>query len=249
MRQMDDCRQVKRSARQDWHDKLVAGVTGRGFGGWALVALTLLVAACHSEPAPATGNSAVFGSCEDATDMPTEDGRRLLPDLGISERFTGADKVPARRVSLDEALALKEAIEMPFLSAGDEDEEDDDQDAAEPSPPRYWRLHAFDEQRLYFVTAELKIRCPHFGCRDLVVDAKLAVERTPDTERQLGVAQEIAFWTTGSGGIRGGMTTRELHARLGPPASEYALQPAGWSVHQYATVHVIVIGCWVVGTT
>jgi hypothetical protein len=102
-------------------------------------------------------------------------------------------------VDLHTALQTREAVETEFHSA-----------YGRPGHLR-WFFHAFDGETLDFVVAR-------YDAEELryVAQRRLRVRRSREAERTLGVVGVVREYEIGMGGVRAGMSSRQVVAVAGP---------------------------------
>ncbi len=110
------------------------------------------------------------------------------------------DMVSFVDVDLHTALDTRDAVEIEFQSA-----------SGRAGHPR-WFFYAFDGTNLDFVVAtyEPSDRTPRY-----VALRRLRVKRSPDAERELGVAEVVREYEIGVGGVRAGMSSRQVMSVAG----------------------------------
>ncbi len=104
-------------------------------------------------------------------------------------------------VDLHTALDTREAVDSEFQAW-----------YGRPGHPR-WFFHAFDGKNLDFVVARYE-PSDEDDAR-YVAQRRLRVKRTPDAEKALGVVDVVREYEIGMGGVRAGMSSRQVLAVAG----------------------------------
>ena len=149
----------------------------------------------------------------------------IVPQLIIGLAFPGAEKAPHEKVTLSQAIGLKNS----FSSNRPASEGD-----------REWFFEGFDARTLYFFVGRYHVRCRMLGCQDYVVEKIYEVPRG-EAERALEVEGTIAMYERGYNGVRAGMSEAELVALKGQPKSKSTEQPFGVSWWAYDDMRVLVV--------
>jgi hypothetical protein len=149
----------------------------------------------------------------------------VVPHLIVGLAFPGAEKAPHEKITLAQAIALRNSL-TPNRPANEGDRE--------------WFFHGFDKATLYFFVGRYHVRCGGLGCQDYVVERIYEVPRG-EAERALDVAGTIAMYERGSKGVHAGMRAEDVIAIKGEPQSKSVEQYVGWSWWTYPDMRVLVV--------
>lgn len=144
-------------------------------------------------------------------------GFHEVPQGLVHVVFTEVDVAPLEELSGREAVKLREKVaaehRRTYLDEGHV----------------AWFFHGFDEEQLYFFVARWEPGDIVGGTYHVLT--RYEVRRTRRVERALGVADDIAEYERGAGGLRAGMSQQEVEAARGVP--ERVIQLGPWGAFDY----------------
>ncbi len=160
---------------------------------------------------PRVGALLVLLACEPTGDS-TSPHHHVIPQGLVHVAFAGEDTAPRERLTLRDALAVRDAIELSYRTTYQDRDH------------RKWFFHAFDRRFLEFQVARWLPR--ELGSL-YIVERRIFVRRDRRSVAALDVADRIAEYEQGAGDLRAGMTPEEVTRRRGPPEHVQQLGPFG----------------------
>jgi hypothetical protein len=156
-------------------------------------------------------------------------GPTQLTTVSIGLTLDGEASAPTARLSVDKAIARRDELRA------------DDPPVGIQAGERAWFFRAYDDDELVFLEGSYM---PYNDSRPQKrvgryhIDRRVVVPRTDRAVDALGVRLEIEQRGPGICGIRVGMHSADVHARLGDPTSVAYMQAAGCVAEQYGAITV-----------